>query len=79
VRDSEYDLQYVLYTLAVHRWLRFRLGPAYDYERHLGGVRYLYSRGLTPGGEHGIHAVRPPRALIEALDALFAGRAASAA
>jgi exodeoxyribonuclease V beta subunit len=76
VRESEYDLQYVLYTLAVHRWLRFRLGAQYDYDRHLGGVRYLYSRGLLPDGSQGVHAVRPPRALIEALDALFAGRAA---
>ncbi|MCP6379477.1 PD-(D/E)XK nuclease family protein, partial [Klebsiella pneumoniae] len=30
---SEYDLQALLYTLALHRWLRFRLGDAYDYAR----------------------------------------------
>ena len=73
VRDSEYDLQYVLYTLALHRWLRFRLGAAYDYERDFGGVRYLFCRGLDPTSNdgNGIHALVPPRALIEALDALF--------
>jgi exodeoxyribonuclease V beta subunit len=81
VRDSEYDLQYVLYTLALHRWLRFRLGAAYDYERDLGGVRYVFCRGLDPARDRGdgIHACRPPRALIEALDRLFAGAAESAA
>jgi exodeoxyribonuclease V beta subunit len=77
VSDSEYDLQYVLYTLALHRWLRFRLGDDYDYTRHLGGVRYLFCRGLDPSRDDGagIHAVCPPRELIQALDALFAGSA----
>src|SRR3546814_19300153 len=30
---SEYDLQALIYTLALHRWLRFRLGDGYDYAR----------------------------------------------
>ena len=47
VRDSEYDLQYVIYTLALHRWLRFRRAD-YDYDAHFGGVRYLFCRGLDP-------------------------------
>ena len=73
VRESEYDLQYVLYTLALHRWLRFRLGAAYRIERHLGGVRYLFCRGLDGGSDDspGIHALALPPALILALDALF--------
>jgi exodeoxyribonuclease V beta subunit len=81
VRDSEYDLQYVLYALALHRWLRFRLGAAYDYARHFGGVRYLFCRGLDPAraAGDGIHDCLPARALIESLDALFAGVAEPAA
>ncbi len=71
VRDSEYDLQYTLYTLALHRWLRFRLGADYDYDSHMGGVRYLYCRGLEVEGE-GIHALTLPRNLIESLDELLA-------
>jgi exodeoxyribonuclease V beta subunit len=80
VRHSEYDLQYALYTLALHRTLRFRLGGAYDYDRHVGGVRYLFCRGLAPDGDapdapdapwRGVHADRLPRALVEGLDALF--------
>jgi exodeoxyribonuclease V beta subunit len=71
----------VLYTLALHRWLRFRLGADYDYARHVGGVRYLFCRGLDPhsASGDGIHALCPPQALIEALDQLFGARAESAA
>ena len=70
VRDNEYDLQYTLYTLALHRWLRFRLGEAYDYDIHMGGIRYLYCRGLSVDGS-GIHALTLSRALIESLDQLL--------
>ena len=72
---SEYDLQALIYTLALHRWLRFRLGDAYDYARDFGGVRYLFCRGLDAGNDdaRGIHAWMPPVELVNALDALFAG------
>jgi exodeoxyribonuclease V beta subunit len=74
VREHEYDLQYLLYTLALHRWLRFRLGEAYDISSHLGGVRYVFCRGLDPdsGDSPGVHALRVPDALVLALDALLA-------
>ena len=73
MRDSEYDLQYLIYTLALHRWLRFRRVD-YDYDKHFGGVRYLFCRGLDPSraDSPGIFAARPSRALIDALDALLA-------
>jgi exodeoxyribonuclease V beta subunit len=72
---SEYDLQALIYTVALHRWLRFRLGEAYDYARDFGGVRYLFCRGLdsTHGSVDGIHAWTPSFELVDALDALFAG------
>lgn len=82
VRDSvlreRYDLQYAIYTLALHRQLRARL-PDYDYERHVGGVLYLYLRGIDGAG-HGVHHERLPLALVEAMDRLFAegGRADAA-
>jgi exodeoxyribonuclease V beta subunit len=78
MRESEYDLQALIYTLALHRWLRFRLGAAYDYESHVGGARYLFCRGLDAPGA-GIHAWRPTRELIEALDGLFGAGTRSAA
>ena len=64
-----YDLQYLLYTLALHRYLGSRLS-GYDYERHLGGVFYLFLRGMRPqtGPERGVFFTRPSRALIETLD-----------
>lgn len=71
--DSEYTLQALLYALALHRWLRFRLGTAYDYGTHCGGIRYLFCRGLDAADatSPGVHAWQPPRALIDALDALL--------
>jgi len=65
-----YDVQAVLYLLALHRLLRARL-PDYDYERHVGGALYLFLRGIDQPGA-GLYRLRPPRALIEALDQAFA-------
>lgn len=71
VAKHRYDLQYVLYTLALHRLLQARL-PDYDYDRHIGGAVYIYLRGWDDDG-HGIHVERPERDLIERLDRLFRG------
>lgn len=72
-RDGYY-LQYLLYSVALHRYLAQRL-PDYDYERHFGSVYYLFLRGITPatGPEYGIFRDRPAQRLIEALDLYFAG------
>lgn len=64
----DYDLQWLVYTLALHRWLRLQL-PGYAYDRHVGEAYYLFVRGMADG--RGIHVDRPPRELIEAMDALF--------
>ncbi|KAB7627775.1 exodeoxyribonuclease V subunit beta [Alkalilimnicola sp. S0819] len=77
VLEKRYDLQYVLYTLALHRLLRARL-PDYDYQRHMGGAAYLFLRGGS-AASGGLHWERPPAELIEELDALFRGRRAGAA
>ncbi|MDH0303065.1 MULTISPECIES: exodeoxyribonuclease V subunit beta [unclassified Pseudomonas] len=71
ILDHRYDLQYVLYLLALHRQLRARL-PDYDYDRHVGGALFIFLRGVTSAG-HGLYHARPPRALIEQLDAMFRG------
>lgn len=72
VAESHYYLQYWLYTLALHRHLRVSL-PGYDYDRHMGGARYLYLRGMDGSGQYGVYSNRPPRALIESLDKLLEG------
>ena len=71
VLHKRYDVQYVLYTLALHRLLKVRLAD-YDYDLHMGGAVYLFLRGIEQPGA-GVHVQRPPRALVEALDAAFAG------
>ncbi len=73
VRDSYYDLQYLLYSLALHRYLRTRLAD-YDPERHLGGVEYLYLRGMAPDASGGIYHRPADTEALRALDALFSGR-----
>ncbi|HEY3985321.1 exodeoxyribonuclease V subunit beta [Cedecea sp.] len=73
MQSHRYDLQYQLYTLALHRYLRHRMA-GYDYQQHFGGVIYLFLRGVEQGKpEQGIFSTRPDIALIDAMDALFAG------
>ncbi|MFJ2482428.1 exodeoxyribonuclease V subunit beta [Pseudomonas sp. NPDC087598] len=72
ILDNRYDLQYVLYLLALHRQLKARL-PDYDYDRHVGGALYLFLRG-TRAASRGAYFVRPPRELIERLDRMFQGK-----
>ena len=76
---SHYPLQALLYSVALHRFLRWRL-PGYDPERHLGGVGYLFVRGMagpaTPvrhGTPTGVFGWRPPGRLIEELSDRLAG------
>lgn len=74
--DKRYDMQYLLYLLALHRLLQSRL-PDYDYDQHLGGAIYLFLRGCDAEGA-GAFVDRPPRELIEALDVLFNGEEVAA-
>ncbi|MEH6414628.1 exodeoxyribonuclease V subunit beta [Pseudomonas sp. CGJS7] len=79
MNESEYTLQSLIYTIALHRWLRFRLGEGYDYARDFGGVRYLFCRGLNREDPRaGVHADKPARELVDAVDALFAGQGVAA-
>ena len=72
---AHYPLQALLYAVALHRYLRWRQ-PGYDPERHLGGVQYLFVRGMvgpqTPAG-CGVFDWRPPAALVTDLSDLLAG------
>jgi exodeoxyribonuclease V beta subunit len=76
-----YHLQYLLYTLALHRHLRLRLDD-YSYARHFGGVLYLFVRGVRPGWRDadghacGVYAHRPEPAAIDALARLFSSEGA---
>jgi exodeoxyribonuclease V beta subunit len=72
IREHRYDLQYVLYTLALHRLLKARL-PGYSYRRDVGGAVYLFLRGVDAQGR-GLFTDKPPEGLIVHLDACFAGK-----
>ncbi|HDX8401573.1 TPA: exodeoxyribonuclease V subunit beta [Aeromonas dhakensis] len=72
--EHRYDLQYQLYSLALHRLLSLRL-PGYDFDQHFGGVFYLFLRGMPQGG---IFHTRPSRELVQGLDRLFSEGAAPA-
>ena len=65
MQRAHYPLQALLYTVALHRYLRWRL-PGYDPDAHLAGVLYLFLRGMIGAGHAGRrrHAVR--RVLVAA-------------
>jgi exodeoxyribonuclease V beta subunit len=77
--SAHYPLQALLYAVAVHRMLRWRQ-PRYDPAVHLGGVLYLFVRGMagpeTPrvdGVPCGVFSWRPPPMLVVELSALLDG------
>ncbi|MBW3664206.1 MAG: UvrD-helicase domain-containing protein [Actinobacteria bacterium] len=79
MRHSHYPLQALLYSAALHRYLRWRVA-GYDAARHLGGVLYLFVRGMlgadtpTVGDDVcGVFTWRPPSALVTGLSDLLDG------
>ena len=77
MQDAHYPLQAALYAVAVHRFLRWRLA-AYDPAAHLGGVAYLFLRGMTgpdvprfDGHPSGVFAWHPTPAFVTDLSDLL--------
>ena len=78
---AHYPLQALLYAVALHRYLRWRL-PGYDPEQHLGGVLYLFVRGMsatepTRIGDQpcGVWSWRPPVGLVDVAERALRQRA----
>jgi len=78
--EHHYPLQALLYCVAVHRYLRWRL-PGYDPARHLGGAAYLFVRGMTgpdavggDGSPAGVFSWDVPPALVVELSEMLDGR-----
>jgi exodeoxyribonuclease V beta subunit len=78
--EHHYPLQALLYSVALHRYLRWRL-PGYEPSVHLGGAAYLFVRGMTgadtptvDGHPHGVFSWCIPAALVAALSDLLDGR-----
>uniref|UniRef100_Q3ASJ0 RecBCD enzyme subunit RecB n=1 Tax=Chlorobium chlorochromatii (strain CaD3) TaxID=340177 RepID=Q3ASJ0_CHLCH len=72
MQEHLYPLQYLLYMVALHRYLALRI-PNYRYSTHIGGVIYVFLRGVTPefGEARGFYRDLPSEALIEELTALL--------
>ncbi|QLB13914.1 exodeoxyribonuclease V subunit beta [Bisgaardia hudsonensis] len=68
--NQHYDWQYLLYTVALHRYLQQR-DPNYQYETHFGGVIYTFLRGMNGIDTTGIYFDKPDVALINELEKLF--------
>jgi len=68
MNNDFYILQYHLYTLSLYQYLRLRF-PGFDYEKHFGGVFYIFIRGVDPdrGPEFGIYKDLPNTDLVNAL------------
>ena len=81
--DHGYHLQYLLYTLALDRYLELRV-PGYRYETHFGGVLYLFVRGVRPAwpgtgsAAPGVYFHRPAHDTLRALDDLLGAPRAAA-
>ena len=68
---ESYYLQYMIYVVALHRYLRLRL-PEYQYDKHFGGVYYLFVRACGDGQQaEGVYYHLPDINVIEALDTLL--------
>ncbi len=73
MRSHNYGLQYWLYTVALHRYLR-KMIEDYDYSMHFGGVFYLFVRGMMAGlPGSGVFFTVPPAEKVRALDTLLGG------
>jgi exodeoxyribonuclease V beta subunit len=77
--EAHYPLQALLYSVALHRYLRWRQ-PGYDPSTHLGGVLYLFVRGMSgpgvPGSGRevpGVFSWRPPADLVTGFSDVLAG------
>ena len=68
MEDDFYVLQYHIYTVALHEYLKVRQGD-YSYEKHFGGVFYIFLRGVDPkmGPQYGVYRDRPSEEFIDIL------------
>jgi len=79
IEKNYYDLQYLIYSLALHRYLKLNL-PDYDVEKHFGGIYYLYLRGMSNNKQYqgaGVYYRKITLDELTKLDALFLGKSVS--
>lgn len=73
MNESNYHLQYLLYTVAVKKYIKSR-EPNFNYNEHFGGVIYLFVRGVRMNGESGIFTNRPTANQLKTLEHILEGK-----
>jgi len=71
MREHNYGLQYWIYSVVLHCYLKKRL-ENYQFSEHFGGVRYLFVRGMqkdTPMS--GVFSALPDEQILEELSEVF--------
>jgi exodeoxyribonuclease V beta subunit len=70
--ENNYNLQYLIYTVALTKYLKLR-NPQFDYDRDFGGVIYLFLRGVRVGASTGMYFSKPDKALIKQIKVVIGG------
>jgi len=70
MQGNNYHLQYLIYTVAVKRFLESKLSN-FSYKEHFGGVLYVFLRGCRKDKATGVFYSKPKEELINKLDKLF--------
>jgi len=70
IASHNYDLQYLVYSLALHRYLKTTI-PDYQVEKHFGGVFYFYLRGMNVSSNEGVYYTDILTEELETLDVIF--------
>jgi exodeoxyribonuclease V beta subunit len=80
IQSHLYDLQYLIYSWALDRFLHHRLGEQYEREQHFGGVYYLFMRGMSPDFAMGTGVYHTPisAATWQQLDRIFSDKGSAA-
>lgn len=66
--NSNYHLQYLMYSIALYRYLKQVLGKNFDYHKHMGNVYYLFFRGLRSGETSGVFTSKIPLEVLQQFD-----------
>ncbi len=69
--DNNYHLQYLIYSLAVKKYLKSRLGENFDFEKQFGGVFYLFVRGMRAGQDSGVFYYKPAVEKMAEMEKIF--------
>jgi exodeoxyribonuclease V beta subunit len=71
MNENNYHLQYCIYTVAMKRFLESKLGDSFDYNKHFGGVIYLFLRGVRKGASTGIYTNKLSLEKVEKLEGIL--------